>query len=179
MQAFLPAAGLYFAVLWLKNPKGSTYYLRLLLAAVPAVLVIFLQFLFYFGGVVETQGGITLLISGEKTMAVLRLTLLTQLFPLYALVLFADRETLKKPLFTLVLLLDAVAVLQMLVLSETGYRAQDGNFGWAVMGAALMLWAVALPLYGYRLLHWAGPQAKGGRRRSVCSEPAACRGGQG
>ncbi|MFH1512248.1 MAG: hypothetical protein ABIG45_02720, partial [Bacillota bacterium] len=154
LQAFLPAAGLYVLVRWLKNPKESRYFLRLMAAAAPAALIILLQFLFYFGGVVETQGGITLLVSGEKTMETLRLVVLTQLFPLFALIAFADQETLQKPLFTLTLLLDAVAVLQMLALSETGYRAQDGNFGWAVMGAALMLWAVTLPLYGYRLSRW-------------------------
>lgn len=154
LQAFLPAAGLYFLVRWLRNPKGSPYFLRLLLVAAPAVLVILLQFLFYFGGIVETQGGMVVLVSGEKTLAVLRLVVLTQLFPLFALAAFWDRETLKKPLFTLTLLLDGVAIVQMLVLSETGYRAQDGNFGWAVMGAALMLWAVALPYFAFKFTAW-------------------------
>ncbi len=154
LQAFLPAAGLYFLVRWLMNPKGSRYFLRLLLAAAPAVLVILLQFLFYFGGIVETQGGIVVLVTGEKALSVLRLVILTQLFPLFVLAAFADAETLKKPLFTLTLLLDAVAVAQMLVLSETGYRAQDGNFGWAVMGAALMLWAVVLPFFAFKVSAW-------------------------
>jgi hypothetical protein len=154
LQAFLPAAGLYFLVRWIKNPKGSRYYLRLLLAAAPAVLVIALQFLFYFGGVVETQGGMTVSVSGEKTLDTVRLVVFTQLFPLFVLIAFADRNTLKQPLFLFTLLLDAVAVVQMLVLSETGYRAQDGNFGWAVMGAALMLWAVTLPLFCVRASRW-------------------------
>jgi hypothetical protein len=154
LQAFLPAAGVYFLTRWMWSPKGNRHFLRLLLAAAPAVLLIALQFLFYFGGIVETQGGIILLFNGRKTLGVLRLVLLTQLFPLFALAAFADKAAFKKPLFALALLLDAVAVLQMLILSETGYRAQDGNFGWAVMGAALMLWAVALPLYGYQALQW-------------------------
>ena len=154
LQAFLPAAGLYYLVRWIRDPKGSRYYLRLLLVAAPAVLAIVLEFLFYFGGVVEGQGGMTVLVSGEKTLAVLRLVLLSQLFPLFALAAFGNRETLRQPLFSLTLLLDAVAIVQMLVLSETGYRAQDGNFGWAVMGASLMLWAVTLPLYWYRASAW-------------------------
>jgi hypothetical protein len=154
LQAFLPTAGLYYLVRWIKDPKGSRYYLRLLLIAAPAVLAIVLEFLFYFGGVVEGQGGVTVLVSGEKTLTVLRIVLLTQLFPLFSLIVFCNRDTLKQPLFLLTLLLDAVAVVQMLVLSETGYRAQDGNFGWAVMGASLMLWAVALPLYWYRASAW-------------------------
>ncbi len=154
LQAFLPAAGLYFLVKWIRNPKGSPYYLRLLLAASPAILAVLMQFLFYFGGIIESQGGITLLVSGDKTMEVIRLVVLSQLFPLFVLLAFSDRETLKNPLFILVLLLDAVAIVQMLILSETGYRAQDGNFGWAVMGAALMMWAVTLPLYGYRASAW-------------------------
>lgn len=156
LQAFLPAAGIYFLARWMWSPKGNRHFLRLLLTAAPAVLLVALQFLFYFGGVVETQGGIILLFNGRKTLGVLRLVLLTQLFPLFALAAFSDKETLKKPLFALALLLDAVAVLQMLILSETGYRAQDGNFGWAVMGAALMLWAVALPLFTFRASAWIG-----------------------
>ncbi len=154
LQAFLPAAGVYFLVRWVENPGRSRYYLRLLLAAAPAVLAILLEFLFYFGGVVESQGGLTVLVSGAKTLDVLTLVLLTQLFPLCVLLLFADRETLRQPLFLLTLLLDGVAVLQMLFLSETGYRAQDGNFGWAVMGAGLMLWAVTLPLFAHRVSGW-------------------------
>jgi len=154
LQAFLPAAGLYFLVKWIRNPKGSPYYLRLLLAVAPALLAILMQFLFYFGGIIESQGGITLLVSGAKTLDVLKMVLLTQLFPLFVLMAFFNRETFRSPLFVLTLLLDAVAVLQMLVLAETGYRAQDGNFGWAVMGAALMLWAIALPLYAYRVAAW-------------------------
>jgi len=154
LQAFLPAAGIYFLVRWIRDPKGSGYYLRLLLAAAPAVLAIALEFLFYFGGVVEGQGGMTVLVSGEKTLTVLRITLLTQLFPLYVLIAFGNKDTLRQPLFLLTLLLDAAAVLEMLLLSETGYRAQDGNFGWAVMGAALMVWAVTLPLFWYRASAW-------------------------
>jgi hypothetical protein len=119
-----------------------------------AVLVILLQFLFYFGGIVETQGGMVVLFSGEKNVGRAALVVLTQLFPLFAQAAFWDRETLKKPLFTLTLLLDAVAIAQMLVLSETGYRAQDGNFGWAVMGAALMLWAVVLPFFAFKASAW-------------------------
>ena len=154
LQAFLPAAGLYFLARWIWGGRENRHSLRLLLAAAPAVLVIALQFLFYFGGIIETQGGIVVLLNASKSLGVLRLVILTQLFPLYALAMFADKATIKKPLFTLTLLLDAVAVLQMLILSETGYRAQDGNFGWAVMGAALMLWAVALPLFAYKASGW-------------------------
>ena len=45
-------------------------------------------------------------------------------------------------LFNLSLLMDIVGVAEYLLLGENGRRAADGNFGWGMMGAALMLWVV-------------------------------------
>ncbi|MEG0513813.1 MAG: hypothetical protein RR653_13980, partial [Clostridia bacterium] len=46
--------------------------------------------------------------------------------------------------FLLTLVFDLIGVLEFLLLGESGRRASDGNFGWGMMGAALMLWVVAL-----------------------------------
>ena len=42
------------------------------------------------------------------------------------------------------MIFDIVGVLEFLILGESGRRAADGNFGWGMMGAALMMWVVAM-----------------------------------
>ena len=154
LQAFLPAACLYFLVMWIRKPRNSPFFWRMLAAAAPALLLLLLQFLFYFGQILPTQGGIALQVSWEKLGTVAVNVLLNRLFPLFVLLTCVDRDTLKKPLYQLTLLTDAVSILQMLLLTETGSRASDGNFGWAMMGSALMLWAITLPVFADRLLRW-------------------------
>lgn len=151
MQAFLPAACLYFLVLWIRKPKNSPFFLRMLAVAAPAVLFMVLQYLYYFGIIVPSQGDMALDVSWAKAGDVALSVLLTRAFPLFVLLTCADRETLRKPLYTLTLVMDAVSILEMLLLTETGRRAADGNFGWAMMGSALMLWVLTLPLFVRRL----------------------------
>ena len=86
-----------------------------------------------------------------------------RLFPLFALLACANRDMWRKPLYGLVLLMDVVSILEMLLLGESGARASDGNFGWAMMGSSLMLWAITLPLYLKRVTAWFS------RRRAAAS----------
>ena len=44
----------------------------------------------------------------------------------------------------LTVLFNVVAIVEFLILGENGRRASDGNFGWGMMGASLMLWVVCL-----------------------------------
>ncbi|MDD3411736.1 MAG: hypothetical protein PHY12_13110 [Eubacteriales bacterium] len=144
MQAFLPAACLFFLAQWIRHPKNSRYFGQMMLAALPSVLFMVFQYLYYFGIIVPSQGSMTLLVTGDKAREVLVSLLLIQAFPLFALL--TDRRE-KGTLLTLTVALDAVGVAEQLLLSETGRRAADGNFGWAMMGGALMLWAVMLPRF--------------------------------
>ena len=41
-------------------------------------------------------------------------------------------------------LFNLVAIVEMMLLGESGFRAADGNFGWGMMGASLMLWIVCM-----------------------------------
>ncbi|MDD3213431.1 MAG: hypothetical protein PHY64_07145 [Eubacteriales bacterium] len=154
MQAFLPAACLYFLVMWLRRPKNSRYIFQMMLVALPSLLVMALQYLYYFVVSSELQEGMTLLISWQKAGDTAVRVLLTRAFPLFVLFAFANRETLRKPLYQLTLVMDIVSIAEYLLLSETGYRASDGNFGWAMMGSALMLWAVTMPLFIHRVETW-------------------------
>ncbi len=163
MQAFLPAASLYCLLMWLRKPRNSPFFLRMMAAAAPAVVLMVLQYLFYFGVIVPSQGNMILDVSLAKAGSVALAVLLTQAFPILVLAACSDRETWRSPLVWLTLATDIVAILEMLLLGEDGRRAADGNFGWAMMGAALMLWAIALPLYARFARRWA-------RRRRAAAE---------
>ena len=141
MQAFLPAACLFFLAAWVRHPHNSRFFLRVLACVMPAIAFMILQYMYYFGIIVPSQGDMVLEISLEKLGRVAMSTLLIQAFPLYVLVFFR-KDGKRDTLFNLSLLMDIVGVAEYLLLGENGRRAADGNFGWGMMGAALMLWVV-------------------------------------
>jgi len=51
-----------------------------------------------------------------------------------------------------------VAIVEMLILGEDGRRASDGNFGWGMMGASLMLWIVCMIRFLQDDRQWYKPQ---------------------
>jgi len=156
MQAFLPAACLYFLVLWIRKPKNSPFFVRMMLVALPSVLFMVFQYLYYFGIIVPSQGNMVFQVSWAKVGEVGVDVLLTRAFPIFVLLTCTERDTWRKPLYILTLAMDVVSILEMLLLSETGRRASDGNFGWAMMGSALMLWAITLPLFVKKVKAWFG-----------------------
>ena len=167
MQAFLPAACLFFGIAWLRNRRSSRFFGQMLLAAAPSILMMLLQAVFYFGFAgVERATGMGVSITLSKARDVLISFGMMRAFPLFVLAAFARRDALRDPLIRLTLLFDAFAVLEALVLTETGQRAADGNFGWAQMGSALMLWAIGFILYAEQCAAWRA-------RRSAAPAPAA------
>jgi len=148
MQTFLPAACLYFLWQWIRHPHNSRYFCQMILAALPAMLLMVLQYLYYFGIIVPSQGSIIFDAAWGRMWPRLRAVLLVEAFPLYALALCVFKGLWKKlwrdPLTALTLLMNAVGVLQYLILGEDGRRAADGNFGWGMMGAALMFWIMMM-----------------------------------
>ncbi|MEG0049133.1 MAG: hypothetical protein RR865_08200 [Clostridia bacterium] len=144
MQAFLPAACLFFLVMWLRHPKNSRFFGQIIICVLPAVLFMIVQYLYYFGIIVPSQGSMVLEITFSKVQTVFINTLLIQAFPLYVLLTCRRRHQPLDTFFLLTLVFDLIGVLEFLLLGESGRRASDGNFGWGMMGAALMLWVVAL-----------------------------------
>lgn len=141
MQAFLPATCLFFLFRWIKQPRGTRYFLQTLLCVLPAVCLMIVQYLYYFGIIVPSQGSMVLEITWQKLGYTVIRTLLILAFPIY--VLCCDRRK-KDTLASLTIWMNAVAIIEFAILGEDGRRAADGNFGWGLMGAALMAWLVAL-----------------------------------
>ena len=148
MQAFLPAAGIYFGVQWLRHPQNSRFFWRVLLAVMPAILLMVLQYLYYFGIIVPSQGNMILELSTEKLGRGVLVIALIEAFPLYVLATCGGKKLWKDPLMALTVLLNGMGVLEYLLLGEDGRRASDGNFGWGMMGSALMLWIMMMIHFG-------------------------------
>lgn len=163
MQAFLPACCLYFLYQWIRHHKNSRYFLQVLLCVLPAILFMIFQYLFYFDDVFFQQdSGMSVQISLSKTMDTLIRTVLMMGFPLYAMLV--TRKQKADTNYVLTILFTLVAIAEMLLLGEDGFRAADGNFGWGMMGASLMLWIVCTIRFlrevgvskWYKLRFWPG-----------------------
>ena len=60
MQTFLPAACLFYLVQWIRRPKATPFVVQTLLWVLPAVALMVLQYLYYFGIIVPYQSGMVL-----------------------------------------------------------------------------------------------------------------------
>ena len=142
MQAFLPGACLFFLVKWIQHPKNSRYFLQIVLCVLPSALFMIVQYMYYFGIIVPWQSSMVLEITADKFLYTGARILLMLGFPLYTL--WCCRKQPKDTIFWLTLVFNAVAIAEFLILGENGRRASDGNFGWGMMGATLMMWVVCL-----------------------------------
>lgn len=141
MQAFLPAACLYFLVQWIRHPKNSRFFLQIVLCVLPSVLFMIVQYMYYFGLIVPQQGSMILQFTWEKGFDLLIRLMLMLAFPLYAAIT-TRRDEGHDTLFWLTLVYAAVSAIEFLILGESGRRAADGNFAWGMMGAMMMVWVV-------------------------------------
>lgn len=144
LQAFLPAAALYFLILWIRNPQHTRYFWKLIAAYLPCVAVILLQFVFYFLHPTD-RTGMTVAFNWANICDTFITLALMEAFPVYVLLTSKNRS---RDTFTdLILWANAVAFLEQMFLCEVGRRAADGNFAWAFMGMAVLLWAITLPRF--------------------------------
>ena len=146
MQVFLPTACLYFGAMWLKHPRNGRFFWQIILCVLPSVALMIFQYLYYFGIIVPHQSSMVLEVSWAKLGYAVINTVLIQAFPIFV-VLASRKRGGKSTLYRLTFWFDVMGVVQYAILGESGRRATDGNFGWGMMGAALMLWLVALPRF--------------------------------
>lgn len=142
MQAFLPAACLFFLWQWIRHPRSSRYFLQVLVCVLPSIAFMIVQYMYYFGIIVPWQASMVLEVSAEKFAVAILRVLLIQLFPLYTLWTFRKQK--KDTCFWLTLVFNIAGIVEFIILGEDGRRTSDGNFGWGMMGASLMMWVVCL-----------------------------------
>ena len=70
---------------------------------------------------------------------------LMEAFPLF--VVITGRKKMRGAFTDLILWSNVVAALEQMFLCETGRRAADGNFSWALMATAFLMWALTLPSF--------------------------------
>lgn len=156
MQAFLPAACLFFLYQWIRHPHNSPYFLQVLACVLPAIAFMIFQYLYYFGIIVPWQSSMVLEYDWTKMLHVLLRVGLMMAFPIYAILITHRQEW--DTNFVLTLIFNLVAIVEMLILGEDGRRASDGNFGWGMMGASLMLWIVCMIRFLRDNCQWYKPQ---------------------
>lgn len=155
MQALLPAAAVFFLAQWIRHPRNSRYFLQIILAFLPAAAYFLLQYLYYTGVVVPFTSGVEFALTPETAWEAVRNMLLMAAFPLYVALLCRRSECLKDKAVVLSLLMAAFSILEAMCFRETGVRINHGNFNWASMSSAFMLWVTVLPHFadavaGYR-----------------------------
>lgn len=146
LQAFLPACGVLFLVLWIQNPRHSRFFFRVIVAFLPAALYFVMQYLYYTGVVVPFTSGVAVSLTPERLWIALRNMLMMAAFPLFML-LFVEKETYRDPVVLLCLLTAGFAIVEAALFYETGVRENNGNFNWASMNAAYLLWVAMLPKF--------------------------------
>ena len=144
LQALLPAAALFFLVQWVWHPKNIRYFLQVILAFLPAAAYFLLQYLYYTGVVVEFSSGVSIGLTPEAAWLPIRNFLLMAAFPLFAILCCRPKDLFKDKMLVLTLIMVVVGILEAMFFRETGQREGHGNFNWANMSNALMLWVIML-----------------------------------
>jgi len=143
VQCFFPGAALYFLYQWIKHPNLTRYYVRLLISLIPTIPLILLQMNSYFGA--DSGSGVRAFIEIPHLKTELRAAFLINVFPIF--VLFCTARKQKGSIIPIVVLTTLCACAENCFLGETGSRYADGNWGWGILAASLLLWIVSIPAY--------------------------------
>ncbi len=160
LQAFLPACGLYFLGMWISNPKHTRFFLQVILAFLPAVLYFVMQYLYYTGVVVPFTSGVAISLTPQRVWMAVRNMLMMAAFPLLTLSLLPKKEIFRNPVILLCLLIAGISIIESALFYETGMRENHGNFNWASMNAAFLLWVVMLPQWINAARHYRDDRAR-------------------
>ena len=117
------------------------------LSVVPAGLACIWQYLVLFSGdFAGTSSGVAFrLLLGTAGLSAFIMYLRSLLLPVYSLALQAPKEDEAKHIW-LIVICDAVAILEACILTETGFRANDGNFDWGSLALYPILFSVSIAL---------------------------------
>jgi len=140
MQAFIPAAFLFFLIQWIRHPRNSAFFFQIILAFLPAVGYFGLQYLYYTGVLVEFTSGLEFGLTPGSAWNAIRSALLMSAFPLFAMLCCRRKDLLQDKMLVLALIMLLISALQSMFFRETGLRQGHGNFNWAAMSCSLLLW---------------------------------------
>ncbi len=147
MQALIPAAAVFFLVQWIRHPRNGRYFVRVIVAFLPAAGYFLLQYLYYTGVVVPYTSGVVFGTSLADAWAAVRNMLLMAAFPLFALMVSYEKGLFRDASLPLCLLTAGFGILEAMFFKETGIRVGHGNFNWASMSAAFLLWVFVTPKF--------------------------------
>jgi len=147
LQALIPATAVFFLSQWIRHPRNSRYFFQIILAFVPAVAYFLLQYLYYTGVVVPYTSGVVFALTLQSAWLAVRNMLLMAAFPLFALVCCYRPGFFRDKNIVLVLLMTVFSILEAMSFQETGVRINHGNFNWASMSTAFLLWVMVLPKF--------------------------------
>ena len=118
------------------------------LAFLPALAAFFWSYLALFAGdFAGTQSGMTLRALSVSWLAgTLLMYVRGLLLPLYSFALQGPRESGQRERYRIFAAVNAVAIAEAILLTETGYRANDGNMDWGALSLYLSVFSLAIGL---------------------------------
>ena len=147
--AFIPMLGVWLIYDFIRHrAKYFKNEVLLGLTVVPAGLACIWQYLVLFtGDFAGTSSGMALrVLSGAEFVVLLVMYLRGLLLPIYTLSLQGRHEKKEGEHIVLMLLCNAVAIFEACILTETGFRANDGNFDWGCLAMYPTLFALSIAL---------------------------------
>lgn len=144
LQALIPAAFVLFLVAWIRKPAQWRYFVRIIIAFLPATAYFLLQYLYYTGVVVEFTSGVEFSLTAQSLWVAVRSALMLCAFPFAALLCGARRGKPADRTVILLLLMMLFSIFEAASFRETGMRTNHGNFGWAMGSSSILLWWIAL-----------------------------------
>ena len=96
---------------------------------------------------VPYTSGVEICATLQSTWQAIRNMLMMCAFPLFALVAIREKGMFRDHTLVMARLIALFAMLEAMFFRETGLRINHGNFNWASMSAALLLWVVVMPKF--------------------------------
>ena len=147
--AFIPMLGIWLIYDFLRyKAKFFKNEVLLGLTVVPAGLACIAQYLVLFAdNFAGTSSTMVLrLLAGAELMALAVMYLRGLLLPIYSLSQQTKHEPEQKQHILIMVACNIIGIIEACVLTETGYRANDGNFQWGSLSMYPALFAVAIAL---------------------------------
>ena len=147
--AFIPMLGVWLIYDFIRSrAKNFKNEVLLGLTVVPAGLACIAQYLVLFASdFAGTSSSMVLrVLTGAEIIVLVLMYLRGLLLPIYSMSLQTKHEYEQKQHILLVIVCNAIAIFEACILTETGFRANDGNFDWGSISMYPAFFALAIAL---------------------------------